>query len=61
MDIETEIKVLNSKKASGVDGIPASILKDSVDILKYPVAQLFYISIENHVFSNDLKLTNVTL
>ena len=60
IDIESEIKLLNSKKAPGVDGIPTRILKEAVDILKYPLAQLFNVSIENHFFPNDLKFANVT-
>ena len=60
MDIETEIKALNSKKAPGVDGIPVNILKETIDILKYPLAQLFNVSIENQIFPNDLKYANVT-
>ena len=59
MDIETEIKALNSKKAPGVDGIPVNILKETIDILKYPLAQLFNVSIENQIFPNDLKYANV--
>ena len=60
MDIETEIKALNSNKAPGVDGIPVNILREAIDILKYPLAQLFNISIENQIFPNDLKFANVT-
>ena len=58
--IETEIKEINSKKAPGADGIPANILKETVDILKSPLTQLYNISVENQQFPNNLKYANVT-
>ena len=60
IQIENEIKELNSRKASGADGIPANILKETVDILKSPLTQLFNVTVENQHFPNDLKYANVT-
>ena len=36
LQIESEIKELNSKKAPGEDGIPANILKESIGVIKTP-------------------------
>ena len=58
--IENEINELNSKKAPGADGIPVNILKEAVDILRYPLKQLFNISVEYQHFPNNLKNANVT-
>ena len=52
--MEKEINNLNPKKAPGEDGIPANILKESEDILKSPLTQLFNISIEDQKFPNNL-------
>ena len=60
IQIENEIKELNSRKAPGADGIPANILKETVDILKSPLTQLFNVTVENQHFPNDLKYANVT-
>ena len=60
IQIENEIKELNSRKAPGEDGIPANILKETVDILKSPLTQLFNVTVENQHFPNDLKYANVT-
>ena len=59
IQIENEIKELNSRKASGADGIPANILKETFDILKSPLTQLFNVTVENQHFPNDLKYANV--
>ena len=60
MQIETEIYNINSKKAPGVDGIPGNILKESVDIWRQPLKQLYNISIEKQQFPSKLKYANVT-
>ena len=60
IQIETEVKELNSKKAPGVDGIPANIIKESIDILKPTLTKLFNFSVEMQHFPNDLKYANVT-
>ena len=59
IQIENEIKELNSRKAPGADGILANILKETVDILKSPLTQLFNVTVENQHFPNDLKYANV--
>ena len=58
--METEINDLNPKKAPGIDGIPANILKESVDIVKSPLTQLFNTYVENQQFPNKLKYAIVT-
>ena len=57
--IEFEINELNSKKAPGVDNIPANIIKESIDILKPTLTKLFNYSVETQQFPNDLKYANV--
>ena len=44
--METEINSLNPKKAPGMDGIPANILKESVELVKSPLTQLFNTCVE---------------
>ena len=39
--METEINELKPNKSSGLDDIPDNMLKESVDIVKSPLAQLF--------------------
>ena len=39
--METEINELNPNKSSGMDDIPINILKESMDIVKSPLTQLF--------------------
>ena len=58
--MEMEINQLNPKKAPGVDGIPANILKRASDILKSPLTELYNISMENQQFPDNLKFSNVT-
>ena len=58
--MEMEINQLNPKKAPGVDGIPANILKGASDILKSPFTELYNISMENQQFPDNLKFANVT-
>ena len=58
--MEMEINQLNPKKAPGVDGIPANILKGASDILKSPSTELYNISMENQQFPDNLKFANVT-
>ena len=57
--IVSEVNELSDKKAAGVDGIPAKILKESIDILKLPLTQYFNFTIENMNFPEDLKCANV--
>ena len=58
--METEINSLNPKKAPGMDGIPANILKESVELVKSPLTQLFNTCVETQQFPNNLKYAIVT-
>ena len=57
--IENQILELNSKKAVGVDAIPARVLKDSVSVLKLPLTLLFNSSVNENLFPHDLKYADV--
>ena len=58
--IEKEILELNTRKAAGYDAIPPKIVKDSVNVLKYPLTQLFNNSITECIYPTKLKFANVT-
>ena len=60
LQIETEVNELNKNKAPGFDGIPPKILKESIDILKFPLTQHFNSTIENMHFPDDLNFANIT-
>ena len=57
--MEKVINNLNPKKAPAEDGIPASIVKEAEDILKFPLTQLCNISVEDQKFPNNLKYATV--
>ena len=54
-----EILELSSKKSAGPDAIPPKVIKDSVSVLKSPLTQLFYTSVEEIHFPSDLKYANI--
>ena len=58
--METEINELNPNKSSGMDDIPDNMLKESVDIVKSPLTELFNTYVENQQFPNKLKYAIVT-
>ena len=58
--METEINELNPNKSSGMNDIPDNILKESVDIVKSPLTQLFNTYVENQQFPNKLRYVIVT-
>ena len=39
---------MSSKKVSGADAIPANILKEVIDILRYPLKQLFNLHLKRY-------------
>ena len=59
-DIATQIKQLNSKKASPVDSIPARILKENSDILSVVLQFLFNSHMSKSTFPEELKAGDIT-
>ena len=51
IQIDNEIKEMNSKKAPGVDGIPVNILKQFTNILNFLLTKLFNVYVEKHQLS----------
>ena len=60
LQIENEINAINVNKAPGADNIPANIIKECVDIMKYPLTKLFNTSVIAQHFPDNLKYANVT-
>ena len=58
--VEKIIKSLNVKKATGVDNIPAKILKMSCDIIAPQFVRLFNTCVDTGKFPEDAKLAQVT-
>ena len=58
--METEINELNPNKSPGTDDIPDNLLKESVDIAKSPLTQLFNTYVQNQQFPKKLKYVIVT-
>ena len=54
-DIANHIKELRTNAAAGPDEIPAILLKNCVDQLKYPIYKLWKISFENGTIPSNLK------
>ena len=54
------LKELKSKKATGVDGIPARLLKDGSDALASPLSVIFNLTIELNVIPAEWKKAKVT-
>ena len=59
-DIETELTVLNSKKASKSDSIPAKFLKDYSSSCIEPLTNLINHGLGNSIFHENLKNADLT-
>ena len=57
--IQKSISKLQTKKATGVDGISAKILKSCSNTIAQPITDLINFSFDSHVFSNSLKQAQV--
>ena len=51
---------LKNAKTSGSDKIPATIMKDVVDLITKPLTLIFHSSLTNGVFPDIWKLTRIT-
>ena len=58
-EIRREILILNNKKTSREGDIPVNILKDATDTYLPMLTKVFYSSIEQNKFPNELKLADV--
>ena len=60
-EVRKALKQLKSKKATGVDGIPSSLLKDGADALASPVPVNFnLLTIQQNVIPAEWKKAKVT-
>ena len=59
-EMETEIKRLNSKKATTFKNIPPKILKNNSDICSEPLQEIFNNCIGNSTFPDELKCADVS-
>ena len=60
LEVRKALKQLKSKKATGVDGIPSSLLKDGADALASPVSVNFNLTIQQNVIPAEWKKAKVT-
>jgi hypothetical protein len=58
--VEKIINNINIKKATGVDGIPAKIIKCSKSIIAPQITSILNMSIDQNVFPDKLKKAQVT-
>ena len=58
--IAKKIKKMKDNKSSGVDGIPPKLLKEIVEQISTPLAQVFNLSIEEGVVPSEWKEANIT-
>ena len=59
-EVRKALKELKSKKATGVDGIPARLLKDGADALASPLSVIFNLTIQQNVIPAEWKKAKVT-
>ena len=60
--LEYIVKIINKLKSSmspGLDNIPVSIVKDTRDILSYPLCHLINLSLQNSIFPDCKKYVKV--
>ena len=60
VDVETEIRLLNSSKACPKDTIPPNIIKDNIDILSYKFLHDYNNLIDSATFPINLKNADIT-
>ena len=59
--IAKKIKKMKDNKSPGVDGIPPKLLKEIVDQISTPLANLFNLSLEEGIVPSEWKEANITL
>ena len=58
--IAKKIKKMKDNKSPGVDGIPPKLLKEIVDQISTPLANLFNLSLEEGIVPSEWKEANIT-
>ena len=51
---------LNPKKAPGIDGISIRLLRDTIDVIAEPLANIFSLSLRTAIFPDDWKLAKIS-
>ena len=51
---------LSPKKAPGIDGISVRLLRDTVDVIAEPLANIFNLSLRTAIFPDDWKLAKIS-
>ena len=51
---------LNPKKAPGIDGISIRLLRDTIDAIAEPLANIFNLSLRTAIFPDDWKLAKIS-
>ena len=59
-EVHKSLKELKSKNATGVDGIPARLLKDGADSLASQLSVIFNLTIQQNVIPAEWKKVKVT-
>lgn len=54
-DVVNIVNKLKNKKSAGSDNIPIKLIKENIDVLKYPLTVIFNLSLSTGTFSNELK------
>ena len=58
--IAKKIKKMTYNTSPGVDGIPPKLLKEIVEQISTPLANLFYLSLEEGMVPSEWKEANIT-
>lgn len=53
------VRGMKSKKTSGYDDVPITIIKENIDILAAPLAHFFNLCIQENVFPEQLKIAKI--
>jgi hypothetical protein len=53
------VKGLKNKLSAGIDEIPDYVVKQSIKLLKKPLANIYNASLELKIFPDQLKIANV--
>ena len=59
-DVYKKLKYLKIDKAQGYDGIPPRILKETAEIIAYPLTKIFIESINSGILPSKWKKANIT-
>ena len=57
---EEVIEALSPKKAPGIDGISIRLLRDTIDVIAEPLANIFNLSLRTAIFPDDWKLAKIS-